>query len=42
MLLQEIDFTLEKVKSQGYTALVNVGQQGLNYAVQSAASVSEC
>ena len=28
------------MKSQGYTALVNVGQQGLNYAVQSAVTVS--
>ncbi|XP_067928570.1 receptor expression-enhancing protein 1-like isoform X2 [Watersipora subatra] len=32
----EIDQTLEKVKTQGYTALVNAGQQGINFAVQSA------
>ncbi|KAF6023924.1 REEP3 [Bugula neritina] len=36
----EIDTTLDKVKSQGYSALVNVGQQGLNFAVQSAVTVS--
>jgi len=33
---EEIDLTLDKVKTQGYSALVNVGQQGLNFAVQSA------
>lgn len=33
--------TLDRVKSQGYTALVNVGQQGLNFAVQKAITVSQ-
>lgn len=39
-MFQEIDLTLDKVKTQGYSALVNVGQQGLNFAVQSALTVS--
>jgi len=37
---QEIEETLDRMKSQGYSALVNVGVQGVNLALQGAITVS--
>ena len=39
--LQEIEKTLEKVKSQSYSTLISVGAQGMNLALQGAIAVSD-
>ena len=39
--LQEIEKTLEKVKSQSYSTLISVGAQGVNLALQGAIAVSD-